>query len=78
MKEKLEAVTGSRKSSVRSTSDDPRPGLEQILQSEDQNGEGGIKKLAENRKLLLEQKLGGGEKIELIAKRLGHKFTKTH
>lgn len=69
MKEKLEAVTGSRKSSVRSTSDDPRPGLDQILQSDDQNGEGGIKKLAENRKLLLEQKLGGGENINNIFKK---------
>ena len=52
MKEKLEhAVSGggSRKSSVRSSTSDL------------DIGEDGVKKLAENRKILLEQKLGGGK-----------------
>ena len=61
MKEKFEAVTGSRKSSVRSTSGGDRPGLPDMDGDNEDNG-GGIKKLAENRKLLLEQKLGGGER----------------
>ena len=52
MKEKLEAVTGSsRKNSVRSDSN----------RSDDQQRSSEVKKLAENRKLLLEQKLGGGK-----------------
>lgn len=54
MKEKLEAAMGSRKSSVRDNSRE-RQGLEGI------NGEEGVKKLNENRKMILEQKLGGGK-----------------
>ena len=58
MKEKLEAVHGSRKSSVRSTDGPKRSELD----IESGTTENGIRKLAENRKLLLEQKLGGGRK----------------
>ena len=65
MKEKLEAVTGSRKNSVRSSTGSvgKRPELLDIHGIDIEQGavENGIKKLAENRKLLLEQKLGGGK-----------------
>ena len=76
MKEKLEAVHGgSRKSSVRSTTTvdgRKRSGLVEMIDFGDEKREGDegmeigadgveIKKLAENRKLLLEQKLGGGK-----------------
>ena len=63
MKEKLEAAMGSRKSSVRSTT--------KTRAELDLPGEGGedvpeqtVKKLNENRKLLLEQKLGGGGRLK--------------
>ena len=69
MKEKLEAAMGSRKSSVREGSHE-RQGLEGI------SGEEGVKKLNENRKMILEQKLGGGNKLkkwENIDQELQHK-----
>lgn len=58
MKEKLEAVTGSRKSSVRSTQDDKRKRSElgdDVL--------GDVSKLSESRKMLLEQQLGAGTRV---------------
>ena len=72
MKEKLEAAMGSRKSSVRENSRE-RAGLEGI------NGEEGVKKLNENRKMILEQKLGGGKlkKWENIDQELQHKSVDT-
>ena len=56
MKEKLEAVTGSRKNSIRSNaSSSKRSELEITPETIE------VRKLSENRKLLMEQKLGGGE-----------------
>ena len=60
MKEKLEAAMGSRKSSVRENGKE-RGSLEGL--------DGGlpdqsVKKLNENRKMILEQKLGGGGKLK--------------
>ena len=56
MKEKLEAVTGSRKNSVRSNaSSSKRSELEIAPETVE------VRKLSENRKLLMEQKLGGGD-----------------
>ena len=69
MKEKLEAAMGSRKSSVREGGNE-RQGLEGI------SGEEGVKKLNENRKMILEQKLGGGNKLkkwENVDQELQHK-----
>ena len=68
MKEKLEAAMGSRKSSVRESGRE-RTGLEGI------NGEQSVKKLNENRKMILEQKLGGGKlkKWENVDHELHHK-----
>jgi hypothetical protein len=55
MKEKLEAVTGSRKNSIRSNaSSSKRSELEIAPETIE------VRKLSENRKLLMEQKLGGG------------------
>ena len=67
MKEKLEAVHGgSRKSSVRSTGTSDghrkRSGLVEMEFGAEEGGTVEVKKLEENRKLLLEQKLGGGKK----------------
>ena len=58
MKEKLEAVTGSRKNSVRSNASQQRPELE-IAAEGLENLDGAARKLSENKKLLMEQKLGG-------------------
>ena len=58
MKEKLEAAMGSRKSSMRSSKS--RSDLDLTAEGLDQPDEG-VKKLNENRKLILEQKLGGGK-----------------
>ena len=55
MKEKLEAVTGSRKNSVRSNASSSK---RSELEITPENVE--VRKLSENRKLLMEQKLGGG------------------
>ena len=55
MKEKLEAAMGSRKSSVRETGKE-RGSLEGLDDS--------VKKLNENRKMILQQKLGGGGKLK--------------
>ena len=57
MKEKLEAVTGSsRKNSMRSNaSSSKRSELEIAPETIE------VRKLSENRKMLLEQKLGGGK-----------------
>ena len=56
MKEKLEAVTGSRKNSIRSNaSSSKRSELEITPETIE------VRKLSENRKLLMEQKLGGGK-----------------
>ena len=61
MKEKLEAAMGSRKSSVRSTVKE-RGGID--IEKEGDIPEQAVKKLNENRKLILEQKLGGGGKLK--------------
>ena len=64
MKEKLEAAMGSRKSSVRSTT---KTRAELDLPGEGEEGdvpEQTVKKLNENRKMLLEQKLGGGGRLK--------------
>ena len=69
MKEKLEAAMGSKKSSVREASRErgTLEGLEDPEQS--------VKKLNENRKMILEQKLGGGKlkKWDNIDQELHHK-----
>merc|ERR1719330_467373 len=62
MKEKLEAAMGSRKSSVRSTT--KTRGELELPQDGEDVPEQAVKKLNENRKLLLEQKLGGGGKLK--------------
>ena len=61
MKEKLEAAMGSRKSSVRS-SVKSRGALD--ISKDGDIPEQAVKKLNENRKLILEQKLGGGGKLK--------------
>ena len=61
MKEKLEAAMGpvSRKSSVRSS--DSKAQSEMDISKDGTGAEKAVKKLNENRKMLLEQKLGGGK-----------------
>ena len=72
MKQKLEAAMGSRKSSVRENGKE-RGSLEGLDGAvSDQS----VKKLNENRKMILEQKLGGGSKLkkwENIDQELHHK-----
>ena len=62
MKEKLEAAMGSRKSSVRSSV--KSRGALDISKDGGDIPEQAVKKLNENRKLILEQKLGGGGKLK--------------
>merc|ERR1719322_2052147 len=72
MKEKLEAAMGSRKSSVRDASKE-RGNLEGL---DSEGTDQSVKKLNENRKMILEQKLGGGGKLkkwENIDQELHHK-----
>jgi hypothetical protein len=69
MKEKLEAVTGSRKNSIRSNaSSSKRSELEIAPETIE------VRKLSENRKLLMEQKLGGGT-FSFIFSLYNHFFT---
>jgi hypothetical protein len=75
MKEKLEAVTGSRKNSVRSNASSSKRSELEITPDTVE-----VRKLSENRKLLMEQKLGGGNFpfSDFYRQSTNNHFTSTH